>query len=123
MSVENIIRQYNEMWTDPRYEFVIYIDNPKFYTHRIRQIGYQASRRCRCKFEASSEKNAHHRLSKALGGTNSFPKDNLIKVSKYRHNLWTTIFPGDYTLTMIAAKTEEILEKLGIVATVGFRQK
>jgi len=46
----------------------------------------------------------HHRLPRSRGGTDFYPKDNLIRVNKYRHANWHRLW-ADMSL-------EEIVEEM-----------
>jgi len=55
-----------------------------------------------------NKKDNHHRLSKALGGSDTFPKFNLVEVPKHKHEAWHTLFAGHRSL-------ESIVQELNLV--------
>ena len=53
------------------------------------------------------KKDNHHRLPSALGGTDDYPRNNLVHVPVRKHRAWHTLFSGDMTLEQIVHQLNE----------------
>ena len=54
------------------------------------------------------KRDVHHRLSRACGGTDHFPANNMIRVPRRKHVAYHRLFPGDMCLCDIVKQLNEV---------------
>jgi hypothetical protein len=58
--------------------------------------------------------NMHHRMTKASGGRDNYPPNNLVRVKVCRHHLWNVCFNGKEDIYSVTRKLNVFLKRFGI---------